>query len=108
MKSQTINLTYQGLLIEAEIEDFDPGVRTFANGDPGYPPEGGYCEFYTWEVEDIDEVLENLEQSAEGYDQLVRGYYSLYRCLPDVLVKRINRDWDESIREAAEEYFHEG
>lgn len=103
--SYSVDLTFRGLAIDAEIEDYDPGVRTFSNGDPGYPPSGGCCYDFDWEVDDIDELLCELEIESEGVENMVRAFYRICGKLPDTLIKRIERDWEEDIMEAATEYF---
>tara|TARA_R110000803_G_scaffold40236_2_gene86710 strand:+ start:499 stop:939 length:441 start_codon:yes stop_codon:yes gene_type:complete len=32
------------VVINVDYEEYDPGVHTFSNGDPGYPPSGGCGE----------------------------------------------------------------
>ena len=105
--SYSIDLTYRGLAIDAEIEDYDPGVHTFSNGDPGYPPSGGCCESFTWVVDDIDEVLCELEIESEGVENMVRAFYRMFNRLPSTLVEKIDRDWEEGIMDAATEHFWE-
>lgn len=93
----TINFTYRGLAIEAKMEEYTPAVLTLSNGDPGYPAEGGGCESYTWEVDDLDEVLLWLELSAEGMDIIVRGFYKTFGRLSSELRKKIDREWGMDI-----------
>ncbi len=38
--SETNYTTEVEILIRATVHPGDPGVHTFANGDPGYPPTG--------------------------------------------------------------------
>jgi len=59
--SNTIKLTVrnpEGDECELSV-DFDwwhdPGVHTFSNGDPGYPPDGG-TEFTAYEMADGSEI----------------------------------------------------
>jgi len=87
MACHRVNFSYRGLYIEALISPYQAA-------DYYHPPEGGECEDYTFEVEDIDEVLLYLELSTEGLDELVRGYYRLYGRLPKQLKDRIKHEWD--------------
>jgi hypothetical protein len=103
--SYSVSLTYRGLSIDAEIEDYDPGVHTFSNGDPGYPPEGGTCESFTWAVDDIDEVLESLEITSEAVENMIRACYKYTNALPPIIAKKIDDEWEEDIFDAATEHF---
>jgi len=48
---------------------YDPGVHTLKNGDPGYPPEGGYSEIQEIRIgkKDVYELLTEKEV-AEIHD----------------------------------------
>jgi len=103
--SYQVDMTFRGLALDASVEDYDPGVHTFSNGDPGYPPSGGNCEDFSWEIEDIDEVLLELELSTEGLDNMVRAFYRMFGRLPETLVKKIDEEWAEDIMDAVDDYF---
>lgn len=103
--SYSIDLVYRGLAIDAEIEDYDLGVHTFSNGDPGYPPSGGGCESFEWSVDDIDEFLCELELESEGVERMVRGFYKLTYKLPATLIEKVDREWEDDIMERATEHF---
>lgn len=53
--------------VEATISDYHPAVMHLANGDPGYPAEGG-------EVEDLRVLLQDgteVSPTPELYEKLV-------------------------------------
>lgn len=102
----TVNLTFRGLNIEAEMEEYDPGVRTYPNGDPGYPPSGGGCAGYTWDVDDIGEVLRELEIEEELRGP-IRGFVRSLGRLPKFVTWMIDDRWADDIAEAACEEFAE-
>ncbi len=102
--SNSIELTYKGLTIEAEIEDYDPGVHTYSNGDPGYPPSGGGCESFFWVVNDLDEVLLAMGISDDK-SLMIRTYYKMFGELPRTLCEKIDREWEKDIMDAATDYF---
>lgn len=115
---------YRGLDIAFLIEEYDRGVHTYPNGDPGYPPSGGGCEH--WEVDDIDDPIEFVEEISESweapewwrfgsrivrwmtllmlrnYDRLTAHDQSRMRAIAQVLARR---HWDEDICQACEEYY---
>lgn len=93
--SHTIEFTWQGLSVEAGIDEYDPGDRID-------PPSGGVCEDAEWTVDDIDEVLEHLEIESEAIEQMVRALYKYTGKLPAILASKID-GWD--IEEAATEFF---
>lgn len=93
--------------MEATISDYHPGVHTLSNGDPGYPPEGGECESYTWEVEDLDEVLEALEITSEHVECWIRAVYKFTYHLPPIIARKIADTWEADIQTAAEEQDHD-
>lgn len=90
----TINFTYRGLAIEAKMDEYTPAVLTLSNGDPGYPAEGGGCESYTWEVDDLDEVLLWLELPTDILYRLAKAVFLKIGKLPIDLVRKIDREWD--------------
>lgn len=103
--TEQICFNYRGLEIEAEIEDYIPGQWTLSNGDPGYPDEGGTCESFTWDVEDVDEVLSYLELRTDFLHDMVLAFYRMFGRLPDVLVEKLEDEWTDDIYIAAEEEF---
>lgn len=40
----------------------DPGVHTFRNGDPGYPPTPAEFEFDTVECDNVAELLNDIDE----------------------------------------------
>tara|TARA_R110000796_G_scaffold220804_1_gene336873 strand:+ start:45 stop:320 length:276 start_codon:yes stop_codon:yes gene_type:complete len=86
---------FRGLEVDAEMSPVDPG-------DWLNPPTGGDCEDYTWEVDDINEVLEHL-----GLDGRARDCYEKTGELPAKVVERINQEWDDDIAELAAEKYNE-
>lgn len=116
--------SYRGLWINFDIEPYDPGVHTFSNGDPGYPPSGGGCE--DWELDGIEngaefamEMADSWEPPArwrlgsrflrwiilwilERYDQLRPREQDQMRKVAEALALE---HWDEDIRQACEEYY---
>jgi len=98
--SYSIDLTYRGLAIEATIDEYD-------RGSYWQPPEGGTCDDFTWEVDDIDELLGELELESEGLERMVRAFYRMFERLPATLKARIDRDWEDDIYQRATDYFWE-
>lgn len=101
-----VTLEFRGLLVMADMEEIDPGVRTYPNGDPGYPPSGGGCAGYAWSVVDFDEVVRELEIEEELWG-LLRSFYEFHRKLPRFLISMIDDQWADDIAEAACEEFAE-
>ena len=62
------------VLEDAEVEgDFeytpgDPGVRTFSNGDPGYPPTHAEAK-WMGKIDNLDELMAEAEYG--GYEKLI-------------------------------------
>jgi len=97
----TIDLEYRGLNIEAEIDPGDPGVHTYSNGDPGYPADPGGCESFTWEVGDIDEVIEALEVEEVNTERMIRACHKYTGELPPIIIQKIETEWEDEIADAA-------
>ncbi len=96
--SYSIEFEFRGLAVTAEIEEYDRGTYM-------QPPEGGEAESINWDVDDIDEVLEEMGIESESVEQIVRACFKYTGKLPLALERRINREWD--IEEAAAEYFRD-
>lgn len=61
------NINWNGLDISGTV-DHDPGVRTYSNGDPGYPPSTDVSDIEIEGVDDEEEFaafLEEHEKPAE-------------------------------------------
>ena len=50
-----------------EIEPYDPGIYTLSNGDPGYPPSGGYATVTEVRLPD-GTVLDEDKYAEAGID----------------------------------------
>ena len=55
---------YDDCLIEYVFNPGDPGVRTFRNGDPGYPPTPGEAEIQSITIEG-----KKMDPEASGLSQ---------------------------------------
>ena len=57
------SITWNGLYIEGHVSR-DPGIRTFKNGDPGYPPS---CEVVIGDiiVDDEEEFASFLAENSK-------------------------------------------
>jgi hypothetical protein len=87
---------WSGLEITGTV-DHDPGVHTYSNGDPGYPPSTDVCDIDIEGVDDEDEfsmLLEENEKPAE------------WKALPKEAKEWILAKWEDEIAEKlAEAYF---
>lgn len=96
--SHTIDFTFRGLAVTAEIDEYDRGSRWD-------PPSGGTCEHWEFTVEDVDDVLEHLELESEGLDQMIRACFKFTETAPQTLIEKLEREWADDIDEAATDYF---
>ena len=88
--------TYQGLVLIAEMSASDPG-------DWMTPPCPAECIDLSWEVDDIEVVLEFLGIDACGPE---RDHYEMEDELPLSVRSQIN-GWEFNMKEAAEEDYRE-
>lgn len=58
------NITWNGLDISGTV-DHDPGVHTYSNGDPGYPPSTDVSDIDIEGVDDEDEFSSFLEENEK-------------------------------------------
>lgn len=93
--SDTIHFTHRGLNVTASICGYTPA--TWLD-----PADGGYAEDASWEIDDIDEVICELELKSEGMERLVGGYWNVMGKLPQLLADHIDT-WD--LLTAADDYF---
>lgn len=76
-------ISYHGLGLDCTFEPYDPGVHTYPNGDPGYPPSGGCLESVDEvEIDDSDEVAEHFEDGAPGLRVVWPGHATSGDCPP--------------------------
>ena len=96
--SYSVQLSFRGLSITANLDDYVPATRE-------QPEEGGGCMEFEWEVEDIDEVLEHLAIPEGAIRDRCSGFYNRFSRLPVTLHDRIEDGWNDAISEAATEHF---
>ncbi len=94
--SHTIEFSTRGLAVTAEIEEVDHGSRED-------PPSGGAAESISWEVEDIDEVMEWLDIESAPVEEFVLAYFKHMGRLPLFMRRKIDDGWD--LEDKAEAYF---
>jgi len=93
---ERLEASWNGFLVSAGYE-YDPGVWTFSNGDPGYPPSEEW-EDISFEVDDVDEVAEFLGSwEQDAWAEAIRLHPSK---LPDGLESWLTSKHEESILEA--------
>ena len=83
---------YHGLTLYVGFTPASPGVRTFRNGDPGYPPEGCEVEIDRIEIDDADEWREWVDPD----EPVSVGEGAIRKYLED--------NYDELCEAAKEEY----
>lgn len=91
------NITWNGLEISGTV-DHDAGVRTYSNGDPGYPESTDVSDIEIESVDDEDEfsvLLEENEKPAE------------WKALPQEAKDWILSKWEDSIADKLAERFFE-
>ncbi len=70
--SKTINYRGQELFVEFDYTPGDPGVHTYPDGDPGYPPTSPEFNIIHvwWDTEDVneDEVTIDIAPLMEEED----------------------------------------
>jgi hypothetical protein len=64
-----VEFTFEGLVIFATVDPGDPGVHTYANGDPGYPPSGTIVDVRSLTVESLNSMW---DYAADSFDELFR------------------------------------
>lgn len=98
--SYTIDFTWNGLDISAEIEEYDRGTRWD-------PPSGGGCEDFTFEVDDLSEVFghDDTLVESEGVMNMLLAAWEITETVSPTLIAKIEREWADDIMEAANEYF---
>jgi hypothetical protein len=84
-----VSITWHGLEITGNVEH-DAGVRTFSNGDPGYPAS---TEVYDIEIEGVDD--------AEEFSALLEEHEkpSEWKSLPQEARDWILSKWEDTIAE---------
>ena len=96
-----VSFLFNGLDVDADAY-YDPGVRTFSNGDPGYPPESG-AEILSMWVADMATFLEYLSEEI-GEDECIKmAPFSTGQRLSSHLEDMLISKWDESLIEMAVE-----
>jgi hypothetical protein len=74
-------ITYKGMVIEYDYS-YDPGVHTFSNGDPGYPPSEELV------IESITRDGKEVELSFEEIDKIE------IKCIKHAIGQESDRDED--------------
>lgn len=95
-------VSFDGLDVGIRYAPGDPGVHTFANGDPGYPPTGPDVEIVYALVEDGDELGDTfgegraaLAGSITRYDEIgERWLWAESVLLPGFLLDDLQDDED--------------
>ena len=100
--NRTITFPFQGLEVTAEISPYDKGTWM-------EPPSGGEVEDYTFVVDDLDEVLAwgDLVESESVERMLMALFGFTGGTVPQILLDKIGRVWDDEIILAAYEYVME-
>lgn len=96
-----VEFEHFGLNITAQMDEGDPGIHTYNNGDPGYPGLLPECDKFSWSVREINEFLMwALGHMDEEFNSVVDEFQNTGE-LPQYLVTLIERDWSDEIRSQA-------
>ena len=112
---------FNGLEVEYDVEEYDPGVHTYANGGPGYPPSGGGVEDYQIvgivDAGELEEWVREDWQPRRIMERIDRWcFLFLLRHmdkLPAARLAKLDRYaaklaeelWDSEIRDHCEEHY---